>query len=138
MPNKTCTACKETKDTGLFVADHRIQSGIGSKCKACMAVINKRNRELRGTTDTERNTRYQKTYGITLERYENMLMEQDNQCAGCGKTEQENKKRLAVDHCHKTGKIRKLLCHHCNIALGLVNDDEDILISLLSYLREFK
>jgi hypothetical protein len=136
MPSKKCTGCKETKDIALFVADHRITSKVGSKCKACMAVINERNRKLRGTTDTERNTRYKKKYGITLEQYEEMLIEQDSQCAVCGKTEQENTKRLAVDHCHKTGRVRKLLCHHCNCALGMVDDDRNKLVALISYLME--
>jgi len=67
-----------------------------------------------------------------------MFNAQDCKCAICGKTEQENKKRLAVDHCHATGKVRKLLCSHCNTALGLVNDDQNILIEMLSYLKEFK
>jgi hypothetical protein len=136
LSNKTCTGCKDTKDTSLFVADHRLKSGIGSRCKACQAVINKRNRELRGTTDAERDTRYQKVFGLKPRQYVEMLEEQDYKCAVCGKTEQENNKRLAVDHCHKTGKIRKLLCHKCNCALGMVDDNKDMLSSLISYLRE--
>jgi hypothetical protein len=136
MPSKTCTGCKETKDTSLFVADHRLKSGIGSKCKTCVAVINKRNRDVRGVTGAERNTIYRKKYGITLEQYEQMLIEQDSKCAVCGKTEQENTKRLAVDHCHKTGRVRKLLCHHCNCALGMVDDDRNKLVALISYLME--
>lgn len=77
------------------------------------------------------------TYGISLDDYEVMRQQQQNKCACCGKHEKETpRQRLFVDHCHKTGKIRALLCQHCNTALGMVNDDPDILISLISYLKE--
>jgi hypothetical protein len=133
MPQKTCSKCKIIKDSSEFEKDTRVKSGLKAACRKCTNSA----RQKYYHTDKYRD-RHLKQFGITTEDYNQMMKEQDYKCACCGKTEQENKKRLAVDHCHKTGKVRKLLCHHCNIALGLVNDDEDILISLLSYLREFK
>jgi len=59
-----------------------------------------------------------KRYGITVEQYEQFLIDQNGVCALCGQP--PTKKRLNVDHDHNTGRIRGLLCHHCNIALGRV------------------
>lgn len=133
---KVCLGCKEEKDFSLFPNDKRIKNGIRSQCKACYAAVNKKNREIRGWTEKDRDIRLQRTFGLNLGQYAKMLEEQDYKCAVCGRTEQENNKRLAVDHCHKTGKIRKLLCHKCNCALGMVDDNKDTLSSLISYLME--
>ena len=138
MPRKVCRGCNEEKEFSLFPTDKRIKSGIRSRCKACYAELNRKIHQKRGTTEQDRNRYLKRKYGIGLEQYEQMLIEQDCKCAICGKTEHENGKRLAVDHCHKTGNIRKLLCHHCNCALGMVDDDTNKLVSMLSYLMEHK
>lgn len=59
-----------------------------------------------------------KKYGLTVEEYDQMLADQDGHCAICP-VEPTPTKRLAVDHCHKTGKVRSLLCHTCNNHLGI-------------------
>lgn len=58
-----------------------------------------------------------RTYGISLERYNEILREQNDSCALCGKHKSHFKKSLAVDHNHKTKKIRGLVCFHCNFSL---------------------
>lgn len=79
------------------------------------------------------------SYGITLEEYETMRESQRGRCAVCGKHEEETqRKRLFVDHSHSSGKIRGLLCQQCNTALGMVNEDTDILFALASYLEEHR
>jgi hypothetical protein len=138
LESKVCSGCKEEKDVSLFYADKRLKSGFGSRCKACHLLVTKKNSKLRGWTEKDKETRYNRQYSLKPGEYAAMLENQDYKCAICVKTEQENNKRLAVDHCHETGKVRKLLCHHCNCALGMVNDSEDILISMLSYLKENK
>lgn len=55
-------------------------------------------------------------YGITSEQYDQMLSLQCGVCKICSKP--PSRYRLAIDHCHKTGKIRGLLCAHCNGVLG--------------------
>lgn len=131
-----CKGCNEEKDVSLFPKDTRKESGIRPRCKACYAAANKKARQIRGWTEKDKDVRLQRTFGLKPGQYDEMLASQDYKCAVCGKTEQENNKRLAVDHCHKTGKIRKLLCHKCNCALGLVDDDKDKLSSMISYLME--
>lgn len=56
-------------------------------------------------------------YGVTVLWYEEMLAKQDGRCAICKKAHRTGR-RLAVDHCHKTGKVRWLLCVGCNAHVG--------------------
>jgi len=58
-----------------------------------------------------------RAYGITPERYQELLEQQNGACDLCGK---KTAKTLAVDHDHKTGAVRALLCHVCNTAMGTV------------------
>ena len=77
------------------------------------------------------------TYGIGLVEYNEILNSQGGVCAGCGiEPEKTHRKRLFVDHCHSTGKIRGLLCQQCNTALGMVKDNPEILMGLIVYLKE--
>lgn len=76
-------------------------------------------------------------YGMSIEEYSLIAARQNNKCATCGKpAEETHRKRLFVDHCHSSGKIRCLLCQQCNTALGMVNDDISKLSALISYLME--
>lgn len=77
--------------------------------------------------------------GVDAHRYQEMLREQGGVCAICGQPERApdkasgKTKDLAIDHCHKTGVIRALLCSSCNRALGLFNDDPELLAKARSY-----
>lgn len=82
-----------------------------------------------------------KMYGISLEVYEEMATKQNGLCAICLNPEQAKDKdgaprRMPVDHCHKTGKVRGLLCTSCNRALGLFKDNPDILCKAAKYIEE--
>jgi hypothetical protein len=70
-------------------------------------------------------------YGLTIKQYEAMLEEQGNRCAICHRA---SDKPLCVDHNHATGKVRGLLCWHCNIALGKLQDDPEVVRAALDYL----
>ncbi len=78
------------------------------------------------------------TYGLTLDQYKEMLCAQGFRCAICRKSHKVFKKKLAVDHNHRTGKIRGLLCHHCNSALGNFKDHVLYLQSAVKYLDQHK
>lgn len=73
-------------------------------------------------------------YGITDEQYQQLLAEQNFVCAICGKEERVEGRSLAVDHDHETNLIRGLLCNRCNRALGLFNDDPELLKKAFEYL----
>lgn len=64
-----------------------------------------------------------------------MLAAQGQVCACCGGKSSGSKKGWHVDHCHKTGAIRSVLCANCNIALGQVGDSISHLEKLITYLR---
>lgn len=83
----------------------------------------------------------QRKFKITLADYEQLQASQDNVCAICGCPEAiilatGKRKSLAVDHDHKTGKIRGLLCSLCNTALGLLREDSIRIIGMLRYIQE--
>lgn len=71
-------------------------------------------------------------FGLTVEQYDEMFAQQRGVCAVCKKTQ---KKRLSVDHCHNSKKVRGLLCQPCNMAIGLLKDDWTVAHSLYEYLR---
>ena len=129
---------------------------IGDPCKDCGSVINEINAVYKGTylqprckpcfnlhsnrvPSRTRDSRHKHwigwKYGITEEEYKQKFEEQDGKCAIC-KQKTEIGKRLAVDHDHKTGNIRDLLCSTCNTILGLVNDDWDYLFEFQRYLHK--
>ena len=76
-------------------------------------------------------------YGITLQEYELMLVNQDGKCACCGKTPQLQGHRLSVDHHHSTGKVRGLLCRNCNVSLGLIKENKSTLFNMIEYLKKY-
>ena len=79
-------------------------------------------------------------YGMTKEKYNELLQQQNNGCKICGATEAKHRSsnNLLVDHCHVTGNYRGLLCNRCNTSLGFVNDDIELLENMVKYLKEYK
>jgi hypothetical protein len=77
----------------------------------------------------------QNLYNIGLEEYNTLFTEQGGCCAICGIHQSEIKRPLYVDHCHKTDKVRGLLCHKCNFAIGLFNDSVENLNKAIIYLK---
>lgn len=86
-------------------------------------------------------------YGLTIEQYKQMFVDQNNMCAICHQPETRiftqrsiNKEmqiaKLCLDHCHVTNKVRGLLCHDCNTAIGKMKDNIDRLQSAINYLKK--
>lgn len=82
-----------------------------------------------------KNSYYRYQYGITLEQYNQMLLTQGNVCAICRKGESVLGRSLCVDHDHKTGKPRGLLCLDCNSGIGHLKDDTSYLLRAIKYLN---
>jgi Recombination endonuclease VII len=100
--------------------------------------INERKRRL--PTDPEsraevlagrRRSALRSRYGISLEEYERLLASQNGACAIC---EEKFEQTPCVDHCHKTGKVRGLLCLKCNTGLGCYDDDPARMLAATIYL----
>ncbi len=83
-----------------------------------------------------------KSYGLTCKEYDDLVLKQKNKCAICKKSETKILRNkivsLSLDHCHKSNKIRGLLCHRCNVFIGYCQESIDILKSAIKYLRHHK
>lgn len=86
-----------------------------------------------------RASRLQRELGISVEQFDKMYEKQKGTCAICNLPERTKfngkPRRLSIDHDHKTGKVRELLCSTCNAALGYVNDNPELLQKMVEYLR---
>ncbi len=72
-----------------------------------------------------------KKYGISLDEYNNLLVDAENRCESCGR-----ESPLVIDHNHETGQIRGILCWNCNVAAGHCGDDAELLYCLADYMKE--
>lgn len=82
-----------------------------------------------------RNNKLLRKFGITLEQYKQMLDKQDGGCKIC-QIKDPGQRDFAVDHDHKTNKIRGLLCGPCNTLLGLAKEKVDTLSKAIEYLKD--
>lgn len=133
---KRCSTCREIKSLLEFHKDSTKGQGRCNECKMCRS---KRSKTWHSKTKNKC-WWLKRKFGITLEQYDRMFEEQGGVCVICGKEEtstfQGIIRRLAVDHDHKTGKIRGLLCANCNLTLGYAKDDIIILSRMIAYLKE--
>ncbi len=125
---KVCCTCKQKKPKEAFYLCSYSPSGLQSKCIKCEIIIG-------------RNNKLQRYYGITEVQYDLILESQNNICALCGKPEvrKSNDKivdRFAVNHNHKTFKIRGLLCFQCNTILGKIEKLPGGIHSIIKYLKK--
>lgn len=163
MNTKTCSTCKRLLSVDEFYkraaseAETRPERRLQSACKSCMKDSKKRFRDdplkrareyelkrkrrlanpEKSKSDARRNNLKQ-VHGLSLSDFNILLEMQGGVCACCKKPESAilhgKKKRLAVDHCHETGLIRGLLCSKCNTAIGLMDNDVDLLEMAQCYL----
>lgn len=117
--DKKCKVCGQVLPATCFAKHKRSADGLLGYCKIC-----------------NRDFRLQREYDITLAEYDEMFENQDGVCAICGLP--EITRRLSVDHCHKTGKVRELLCFSCNSTLGSVDDNLSTLLKMVAYLQKYK
>jgi len=75
-------------------------------------------------------------YGITIDQYEAMFVAQGGRCAICKRPPE--KKPLVVDHNHKTGQVRALLCNNCNTAIGMLQESTEAIATAYHYLKYYE
>ena len=131
---KRCSKCHQVKTHSEFAKTKDKASGMISHCKTC---VNSKNKKL-WEEGSVRDAVYRRKYGISLKQYEFLFEEQAGLCKICGTDDPRGhgskNGRFFVDHCHDTGKVRGLLCHHCNIGIGAFRDDTVKLSKAIQYL----
>ena len=125
---KICNTCNNELPIDRFSrAIGNKSHGLAGSCRVCT----EKNRDRFSSRLAERC----KQYGITKEEFNNMKIAQNNKCAICGIDEGLfSESVLHIDHCHKTHKVRGLLCRKCNTALGNFKDNVSILQKAIEYL----
>ncbi|MFD5697441.1 endonuclease VII domain-containing protein [Streptomyces lasiicapitis] len=144
--SKRCTKCLEDKPRTEFYKSHDGKYGpvLKSICKLCHTA------QVRGwygehsdrSNTNRRRLQLKQNYGLTPDEYDAMLSAQGGVCAICKRPERVKRQgklvRMPVDHCHETGRVRALLCHSCNRAIGLLGDDTELLRAATEYLLRHK
>lgn len=118
---RKCNICSEVKSTDRFPPVRRNSKGytvVDARCYDCRKP-GKRTFDLSSK------------YGITDQEFETMLTGQNNRCLICLS---EFADKPHVDHCHTTGRVRGILCYHCNVGLGHFKDDTQALQRAIEYL----
>lgn len=135
---KVCTGCGEDKPLTDYGAYYRTRRGkrtrcVNARCKACKNAAAKAWHQANPGRAYE--YELQRRYGITAERYGEMLAAQGGRCAICGSSDPgAGRSRLHVDHDHATGEVRGLTCNRCNLILGKAQDDAGLLREAANYL----
>jgi len=129
---KSCNTC----GCDLIVPDTWLKSSRDTnqyKCRDC------KNEYLREWREDNPGAYKEWKYNITQKDYEALLLEQGGKCAICETEEPKGRRNTwHIDHDHRTGKVRGLLCWLCNSGLGKFKDDEDMLDKAATYLRRKK
>ncbi|MFF4371120.1 endonuclease VII domain-containing protein [Streptomyces sp. NPDC001594] len=115
--HKLCTCCGEAKPPSEYHRKASASDGLHARCKACRAIEG-------------RAGHLKRKYGITEVERDRMIADQGGLCCLCLRAP-----AVHVDHCHKTGRVRGVLCFNCNTGLGLLKDSPDRILRAAEYLE---
>lgn len=148
MNNKICPKCNINKSISEFNKYKKRKDGMQVWCKKCMS----ENRYERYHKSIDVRERFYisarktlvKKYNISWEEYLELIKKQNNKCDICVKEETQRSNKngridsLRIDHDHKTGKVRGLLCSKCNFGISQFNDDIKLLYNAIKYIERNK
>lgn len=136
MDTKVCTKCRIEKPLSEFSLRSKKEPYLKSACKDCHRERARGYWKIKPLPkDAQRERNLRKSFGIGVEDYNKLLEAQGWCCAICGAEQCVTGKNFAVDHDHRTGKIRGLLCQFCNTALGKFQDSKKTLLKAIEYLE---
>lgn len=149
-----CNVCKKELPSSEFYKDKGQSRGFAYSCKPCIRIRTLPSKRRSWDKHKERYSQDKKDYykkypeklrannlknkhGISMEEYEVMYKKQGGICSICEwvPTNVGRFGKLCVDHCHSTNKLRGLLCHQCNLMIGIAKDKQDILLKGIEYLK---
>lgn len=153
---KHCKKCNKEKEYTQFYKNNSNRDRLSSWCKECSNasqkeryINNKESISKKASIRYQKNKeehkrkgkqwRYKKVYGISFEDFEQLKKDQNGKCYICEKQFIEGSvsdAKAVLDHCHTTGKIRKVLCNRCNSAMGWFEDNPVLLEKAADYLRK--
>ena len=135
--------CKECKVAQPLQEYHKCSANKGGRkpvCRTCNNLKTREARRLKGRTETPEQRRkwsLKAKYGISLEDYTELMVLQNGKCKICNAGSDKGQAGfLVVDHNHATGKVRGLLCNHCNAALGMFKDSTTLLNEAIKYINK--
>jgi len=121
---KTCNKCKVEKPLSEFYKDNSNKKDKHQgKCKPCHEKVKFKSKV--------------GAYGISVDEFYTMIEKQNNCCAICSKP-LNLKKHTHIDHDHITNKVRGILCHCCNTAIGLFKEDRIVMQKAIEYLSHYE
>lgn len=131
---KYCPGCKQIVDLSEF-STMKVRNGVASHCRSCTSEWGKkygqtpegkatRKKAYQRDKQKQLDQKLRREFGVTLEWYNNTLDKQNKCCIICGRTPEQNGKRLAVDHNHTTSQVRDLLCNNCNVCIGFIEKNK--------------
>jgi len=130
---KWCPGCQEQLEIEKFGKNKTTNDGYVAYCRPCH---NKNCQESLRRNGGSRNYHFRRRYGITGADADALIEQQGGICPLCQEVPRDKlKNKWHVDHDHETGRIRGMLCHHCNTALGNFRDDVKILARAIKYLE---
>ena len=159
---KRCSRCRDDKTPEMFDRSAKQPDGRGLQCKECRKRVKAeslaanpippaKRREYTARWKARHPQRAKaserrhglRRYGLTPERYAQMVTDQRGVCAICHKPESVvdpqsgETKPLAVDHCHGSNQPRALLCQRCNVAIGMLANNPEIMRRAADYIEEW-
>lgn len=139
---RACKNCKVIKDLDKFTLNKLCKYGREHTCKAC--TITRQGSWEQISPNSHKNSYYKWKHGVTKSQYDSMFERQGGVCAVCRNKEtglngkRTGIKALCIDHDHKTGAVRELLCNRCNTALGSLREDLNIITNLVDYIKKHR
>jgi hypothetical protein len=142
---KICSTCRNSQSLDAFQKNRHRPDGLHSQCRSCVSAAGRAWRERNPEQKKATNRRWAEEnaertfnatwgpFGFYYSDYLAMLEAQGGVCAICHESCRPGR-RLSVDHCHATGRIRGLLCDWCNRGLGLFRDSPESLLRAERYL----
>ncbi|AHB29853.1 endonuclease VII [Mycobacterium phage CloudWang3] len=132
---KTCTKCSVLKPITEFYENGKCADGsvkYRPDCKVCVRT------RLKGRTrEAERIWHVKRRYGLTLEEAEKYWYAEC--CYLCGSTDPKDRRgKFQIDHCHVTGVVRGPLCMPCNVGIGYLQDDPELMRRAADYVERYR